>query len=149
MLNKFFTPLFIVTLFVSILFTNCNNKTKTSPSNADTLPKVSAKEMGITGSFSAQTKIKFDSAIIKTFLDSFPKFKIFKKDITNFYKSRNYAYAWYDDKGMIEPANNLYNRIQNISDEGIPDAVPYKTAFTTLMETEEGSNEIAPIVEPV
>lgn len=147
MSNKFFTPLFIATVFISIFFSDCNSKTKTPLSNKDTVPKISAKEIGIQGSFSAQTKMKFDSSIIKIFLDSFPKFKIFEKDITDFYKNRNYAYAWYDDNGMIEPANNLYNRIQNISDEGIPDSMPYKTALTTLMEGEEGSEKTAPAVE--
>jgi murein L,D-transpeptidase YcbB/YkuD len=146
MVKKFITTLFIVTL-VGILFTNCNNTTKTATANTDTIPKVPSKEIGIKGSFSGQTKITFDSAIIKTFLDSFPKFKTFEKDISSFYKNRHYAYAWYDDKGMIEPANNLYNRIQNISDEGLPDAIPYKTAFATLMETEEGSDKIAPTIE--
>ena len=48
---------------------------------------------------------------------------------------------------MIEPAHNLYNRIVNISDEGVPDVVPYKTSFTVLMEREEGSDKIAPITE--
>ncbi len=144
MLSKFFTPLFIVTLFLSILFTNCNNNTKSTPSYKDTLPKISAKEMGIPGSFSAQTTITFNSAIIKTFLDSFPNFKTFEKDIASFYKGRNYAYAWYDDKGMIENANNLYNRIQNISDEGIPDKLPYKEAFTLIMENEVDGSKPSP-----
>lgn len=137
----------MVILFVSIFFSNCKSKTNAVTSNRDTVPKVSAKEMGIPGSFSAQTQMKFDSTVIRIFLDSFPRFNLFEKDITNFYKGRNYAYAWYDDKGMIEPANNLYNLIQNIRDEGIPDSIPYKTALTTLMESEEGNEKTAPMVE--
>ena len=148
MLNKFFISIYLITLFVSILFINCYNTTTSATlSNKDTIPKLAVKEMGIEGSFSTQTKLTFDSTIVKTFLDSFPKFKIFENDITGFYKARNYAYAWYDDSGMIEPANNLFNRIQNISDEGLPDVVPYKTDFTNLMETEEGSDKIAPSIE--
>ena len=148
MLNKFYTSICIITVFVSILFINCNNtSTSTTSSNKDTIPKFVTKEMGIEGSFSTQTKITFDSSSIKIFLDSFPKFKTFEKDITDFYKVRYYAYAWYDDSGMIEPANNLFNRIQNISDEGLPDVVPYKKEFTTIMETEEGTDKIAPTTE--
>lgn len=148
MIKKFFTSFSIITFFVSILFTNCNNTTSNAtPATKDTIPKDAAKEMGIKGSFSNQTKITFDSNIIKKFLESFPKFKTFEKDIASFYKTRQYAYAWYDDSGMIEPAHNLYNRIVNISDEGVPDVVPYKTSFTVLMEREEGSDKIAPITE--
>ena len=142
-----FTSVTIAVFFVSIIFTNCSSKTKATPSSNDTIPKEVTKDIGIKGSFSAQTKITFDSVLIKSFLDSFPKFKTFEKDITNFYKGRNYAYAWYDDSGMIEPATNLYNRIENISDEGVSNVVPYKTDFTTLMETEEGDDSISPTIE--
>ncbi|MDN3654740.1 L,D-transpeptidase family protein [Ferruginibacter paludis] len=147
MINRFL--LFIFTLsFVSIAFTDCNNTSSKTPSvGKDTVPKVSPTGMGIQGSFSNQTKITFDSSIIKKFVDSFPKFRSFQKDITAFYKSRNYAYAWYDDSGMIEPAHNLYNRIVNIRDEGMPGEVPYKAAFIGLMETEEGAIKIAPVTE--
>jgi murein L,D-transpeptidase YcbB/YkuD len=137
----------IATFFISAIFTNCNNKKKSAPSTTDTIPKVPVKEIGIQGSFSTQTKIGFDSVLVQSFIDSFPKFKKFEEDIYNFYRRRNYAYAWYDDKGMIEPATNLYNRIQNISDEGLPDSVPYKAPFTALMETEEGSDKISPTIE--
>ncbi|HEY6435599.1 MAG TPA: hypothetical protein VIY47_03350, partial [Ignavibacteriaceae bacterium] len=123
------------TFFIGSVFTNCNNSKKTTPSTTDTIATVPVKEIGIQGSFSTQTKIGFDSVLVQSFIDSFPKFKTFEEDIYNFYRGRNYAYAWYDDKGMIEPATNLYNRIQNISDEGLPDSVPYKASFTALMET--------------
>ncbi|MBC7628104.1 murein L,D-transpeptidase [Ferruginibacter sp.] len=148
MIKKFLTSFSIIAFFISIIFTNCNNpNSNATATTKDTTSKDAAKEMGIKGSFSNQTKITFDSSIIKKFLDSFPAFKLFEKDIAAFYKTRHYAYAWYDDNGMIEPAHNLYNRIVNISDEGVPDAVPYKTAFTNLMETEEGSDKVTPGTE--
>ena len=147
MLKKVFTSVCICAVFVSIIFTNCNNTSKTNPTTNDTIPKTETKEIGIKGSFSNQTTITFDSSFIKPFLDSFPKFKVFEKDISTFYKSRKYAYAWYDEKGMIEPADNLFNRIQNISEEGLPDVVPYKPAFVSLMEAAVGTDSIAPMLE--
>jgi murein L,D-transpeptidase YcbB/YkuD len=147
MLKKYFTGLFITTLFLSILFVNCNNTTSTSSTNKDTIPKGAEREIGVKGSFSSQTKIKFDSTNIKIFLDSFPKFKPFEKDIRNFYVSRNFAYAWYDENGLIETANNLFNRVQNIKEEGVPDTVPYKTEFILLMETAVGNDSLAPPLE--
>ena len=147
MLRKLPTVVFIATVFVTVLFTDCNNPTKTVSVITDTIPKIPASELGIAGNFSAQTKIKFDSSVIKIFLDSFPKFKKFEKDITGFYRGRDYAYAWFDESGMIENASNLFNRIQNISDEGVPDSVPYKAAFTTMIEAETGTDKITPTVE--
>ena len=147
MLKKYFTGLFITTLFLSILFANCNNTTSSSSTNKDTIPKEAEQEIGVKGSFSSQTKIKFDSTNIKIFLDSFPKFKPFEKDIRNFYVSRNFAYAWYDENGLIETATNLFNRVQNIKEEGVPDTVPYKSEFISFMETAVGNDSVAPPLE--
>ena len=148
MLNKNSILLFCIAICISIFFTNCNNsETKQLPVAKDTIPKIPAKETGIAGSFSNQTRIKFDSAMVTIFLDSFPKFKAFENDISSFYRTRNYAYAWYDDNGMIEPATNLYNRIQNFTDEGLPDSLPYKSDFEKLMSNEEGNDKTAPTLE--
>ncbi|WP_425476408.1 hypothetical protein [Paraflavitalea speifideaquila] len=38
---------------------------------------------------------------------------------------------------MIEQAGNLLNRVENISDEGIPQKVLYKGAFDTLVADEQ------------
>jgi len=147
MIKRSFLSLIKILIVCAVLLPACKNKTKTTLVTKDSLVKVTAQEMGIPGNFSAQTNLKFDSTIIKTFLDNFPKFKPFEKDITTFYKERKYAYAWYDDKGLIEPASNLYNRIMNISDEGVTDSVPYKNIFKALMDTVTDADKIAPNIE--
>ena len=45
-------------------------------------------------------------------------------------------FAWFNESGMIEPAGNLYNRLQNIAEEGVKDTIPYKIQFTRLMEAD-------------
>ena len=133
-LVKLISPVLVVQFF-----TSCGSSGN-SPSDktilTDTIkPAVSDIDRSIPGSFSTQTRIKFDSSQVKIFLDSFKIFKIFENDIYTFYRSRNFAFAWFDEKGMIEPANNLYNRIQNISEQGVPDRLPYKEDFTNLIES--------------
>ena len=128
-----------------LLFISCGssgNNASDKTAITDTIkPVVSNIDRSIPGSFSTQTKIRFDSSQVKIFLDSFSKFKIFEKDIYSFYKNRKFAYAWFDANGMIEPANNLYNRIQNISEEGLPNRLPYKEAFTNLLESTATENK--------
>ena len=135
--NLLFTRLIFPVLAV-LFFINCGSSgTNASDKIAinDTIkPIVSNIDRSIPGSFSSQTKIRFDSSQVKIFLDSFLKFRVFEKDIYSFYKKRKFAYAWFDANGMIEPANNLYNRIQNISEEGLPNRLLYKEAFTNLIE---------------
>ena len=61
----------LIIIFISFLFlTNCKNKTKTVTARNDASQKILAKELGIPGTFSSQTEIKFDSTNINNFLDS-------------------------------------------------------------------------------
>jgi len=145
--QKEITVLFIGTFIFCLLFTSCNNTVEKTSTNKDTIPKLSAIEMGVQGNFSAQQTLKFDSTLVEIFLDSFPQFKIFEKEISRFYINRNYAYAWYDGNGMIEPAHNLFNRIQNISEEGVPDVVPYKDRFVNLIDSAVGNDSASPVLE--
>ncbi|GEM_PF-2710043 len=55
--DKSFALLFITLVFVTLLFTNCNHPSKTVTIDTDIIQKIPASEMGIAGSFSAQTKI--------------------------------------------------------------------------------------------
>ena len=134
-----------VIILLALALTNCNN-------NGDEIKvvpdaKAIEKDETIPGNFSTQTKLTFDSSLMNAFLDSFPLFTSFQKEMDSFYYKRNFAYAWFDEKGMIEPAANLYNRIQNISDEGIPGKLPYKEAFSLIMEADIPHTKPAPFTE--
>lgn len=145
-LARLITPILIV-----IFFINCGNTGTTATVINEiidtTKPALNNIDRSIPGNFSLQTKITFDSSQIKIFLDSFTKFNVFKDDLYSFYRNRNFAYAWFDDNGIIEPATNLYNRIENISDEGLPHKLPYKEAFTDLIESNTPDNKPSSKVE--
>lgn len=147
MINRCSSAIVFSCILLSILFIYCNNPVKKIEIN----PPLSANKLlqpqAIKGAFSAQTKIKFDSNNVNIFLQNFPKFKDNGKEISNFYKDRKYAFAWYDDKGIIEPASNLYNRIMNISDEGISAELPYKEAFINLMDSAVETIGVQPTIE--
>ncbi|MCW3093126.1 MAG: hypothetical protein JWP81_4195 [Ferruginibacter sp.] len=86
MIKKSFASFLLIVFLSGILFTDCNNATKSIPPNTDTIPKIAPKKMGIPGNFITQTKIRFDSTIIKKNLDSFQRFKIYKKGKLDFRK---------------------------------------------------------------
>lgn len=137
-MNKSLVKVLLIALPVVACFIfSCNQNTETKKATKGTVV-TNIKDPSLPGSFSTQTSLKFDSGAIKKFLDSFSTFKAFEKDIDSFYQKRKYAYAWYDENGLIEPANNLYNRILNINDEGLPDKIPYKEKLTELVEKNEG-----------
>ena len=138
-MNRFlFVACCMLLLFV---YTTCNNKEKKpAPGNNDsTIAKqVQIQDASIPGGFSNQTTLHFDSSAVKLFLDKYPAFKKFENDLNTFYQQRNYAYAWYDNKGLIEQAGNLYNRVININEEGLPDKFAYRDSFTVVMDSLQG-----------
>jgi murein L,D-transpeptidase YcbB/YkuD len=118
--------------------TACNNKNETmKKALADSLAQriKEVNDISIPGGFSSQTTLHFDSTALTEFINRHPAFEIFTDDINQFYAKRNFAYAWYDEKGLIEQAGNLYNRLVNISDEGLPDKVPYRDSFAIVMDS--------------
>lgn len=108
-------------------FYSCKTKKEKAPE-----PKI---DQSIPGNFSTQTEKILDSVSLQNFIDSFPKFSSIQNEMKTFYTGRNYAYAWFDSTGMIEQAANLFNRIKNISDEGIDsNKMIYQKELNDLME---------------
>ncbi len=102
----------------------------------DTIPKPPPADITLPGNFSTQTKLKFDSSAIPAFFKHYPKLKAYEKELLNFYRSRSFAYAWFDGSGILEQAGNLYNKIENISDEGVSSSLIYHNEFHALMDND-------------
>lgn len=115
--------------------TACGNVTQQAQGK-DTIIKASVQDASIPGNFSTQKELFFDSAKVGAFLSAYPQLKSLRKEIDTFYKTRDYAFAWFDNKGMIEQAGNLYNRMQNVNDEGLAGKIVYKEDFTKLMHND-------------
>jgi murein L,D-transpeptidase YcbB/YkuD len=131
-IGKITAPAILLVIFISC-GNNSNSKVPAPAIVKDTILP-SNNDQSIPGSFSTQTQLTFDSGLLTSFLKTYNQFKPFEKDIQSFYSNRKYAYAWFDENGLIEPANNLYNRISNVTEEGLPDKIPYKENLTGLME---------------
>ncbi len=90
-------------------------------------------DISLPGGFSSQTNLQFDSAAIPKFISQYPKFKTFETRISRFYSRRKYAYAWFDQNGLIEQAGNLHNKLSNLAEEGLPEKQFYREVFDSLM----------------
>ncbi|MEO5909905.1 MAG: L,D-transpeptidase family protein [Pelobium sp.] len=89
-------------------------------------------DASISGSFVAQNELTFDSLVLKSFFKSHPQLKQVEDDVVLFYRSRNFAYAWFDDGKLIEQAGNLYNRVINLQNEGVSKKIPYQASLDSL-----------------
>ncbi len=129
------TAVFFISVGAPVFFSACNANSngKATTVTVDTLPK-QVQDITLPGSFSPQTKLKFDSAAISTFLKQYPKFKQFEKDILKFYSHRKFAYAWFDKDGLIEQAGNLFNKLDNLKEEGLPEKLYYNEELHKMMD---------------
>jgi murein L,D-transpeptidase YcbB/YkuD len=101
---------------------------------ADTVKVKQINDASVPGNFSSQTQFHFDSSSISRFLEKYPLFKSLQPDIQKFYSTRLYAYAWYDKHGWIEQADNLYNHVMNMGEEGLPEKILYKDSLSHIVE---------------
>jgi murein L,D-transpeptidase YcbB/YkuD len=143
---------FLLALFVSSALLSCNGNSAEKPfvPKKDTIPSAVKADPSIPGNFSAQTRLRFDSAELTAFLVKYPELKEFGKEMGRFYRGREYAYAWFDEKGLIEQTSDLFSRIENITDEGIPFHVPYIKEYRRMMvgdDTNEPQTERSPEME--
>ena len=75
------------------------------------------------------TLTPFDSTLVLVFYKKYPELLPYKKQAVAIYQQQQYNYIWYDGNGIKETAAVLWNKINNIQDEGITVSVPYKTVF--------------------
>jgi len=129
---------FLILIYTAILtcLISCDrNRRKSQDELQDSIKKEALKKWDetIPGSFSEQRDLKFDSVSIDGFLKSYPALESYKDSIYEFYKRRDYAYAWFNQDGIIEQAGNLADRIRNIANEGIYKDIPYSKELDSLI----------------
>ena len=150
MSNRIFSATILFVVLISYGVSGCRSSNgKEKKIAVDSIPKP-ANDITLPGNFSTQTKLKFDSTAIPAFFQQYPQLKAFEKELQAFYRNRKFTYAWFDQKGLIEQASNLYNRIENISDEGVPVQLLYEDEFHKMMDddsTENLTDKANPTVE--
>ena len=55
----------------------------------------------------------FDSVQVEHFLNEHAEFKNYEQQFLDFYKQRNYEFAWFDSSGLAEQAHNFINLLNN------------------------------------
>lgn len=88
------------------------------------------------GQLSTQTenRIAFDSTQVDAFLNKYPEFKTFKPQFTELYRKHHYQYIWYDKDGRIDFTEALYNRVNQIGEDGIRVKLPYQDKIAEIFE---------------
>ena len=109
-----------LTLLLVVLLFSCKNKTEKEV-QAD-------KSITQTNAFN---NLFLDSNKINSFLAQNAEYASYKQQFEDFYKQRNYEYAWFDTSGLAEQATNFVNLLSTtISD--LNDSSLYSKKMSTL-----------------
>lgn len=89
-----------------------------------------------------ENRIAFDSTKVEAFFNKYPNFKTFKPQFAELYQKHHYQYIWYDKDGRIDFAEALYNRVNQISSEGIQTQISYKTQLDEIFSDDSNKAQI-------
>ncbi|WP_245709571.1 L,D-transpeptidase family protein [Flavobacterium degerlachei] len=84
--------------------------------------------------------LPFDSLQIDPFFKKYPRLKYLKPEVEALYQKHGYHFLWYDSNGRNEFADLLYDKINNLDQEGLKIKVPYQEKIHTIL-LDSGNNE--------
>ena len=73
-----------------------------------------------------EVSLSFDSTAVTAFYAKYPKLVLYQKQAVDLYRKNQFTYLWYDKKGRKETAEVIYNKMNNLVEEGVQAKVPYK-----------------------
>lgn len=83
----------------------------------------------------------FDSTEIAAFFQLYPELKKYQNEVDSLYQKQHYHYVWFDQKGLKEVSYLLYNKINNLSLEGVFAKFPYQSQLDIIFQEEVNKQE--------
>ena len=117
-MRKLLLPTIIIVMTFLFLTVSCKKQDK--------------KEVAEIAKVSLETP--FDSTLVKKFFVQHPKLKTYQSDVEKLYRNHQFHYVWYDENGINDFGNLLYDKINNLGQEGIQVIVPYKDKLDAIYE---------------
>ncbi|MEI7725780.1 MAG: L,D-transpeptidase family protein [Bacteroidota bacterium] len=95
-----------------------------------------APESLLHGALNQKNNIPFDSNMVTTFYKSYPELNKYKEDVMLVYREHRYHHIWFDDKGVVEFGQSLYNKEKEIKDEGVSCRFPYQEKIDGVFDND-------------
>src|SRR4051794_6302743 len=112
------TEFFCLIILLSLLWFGCiGTESKNGSSNNNQNTEYIPPDKSITAD-NAFNNLFFDSAKLQGFLDKHSEYAVYQEQFFNFYKQRNYEYAWFDTSGVTEQASDFMNLLNTTIIEG-------------------------------
>lgn len=79
------------------------------------------------------TSIPIDTTQFDAFFQKHPDFKKFEGEVRKLY-SKHHHYVWHDKGGLIEFADVIHNRVNQLDNEGLEIKIPYKEELNQVFD---------------
>ena len=100
------------------------------------------KEIAVVRNKEVSFSLSFDSTLVVPFYAKYPKLILYKKQVVSMYQKNSYNFIWYDKKGRKETADVIYNKINNLFEDGVLSKVPYKETLDALFQKTSAKPDI-------
>lgn len=77
------------------------------------------------------------SSSVDYFYTKYPDLAVYKDQVVAMYNDNNYDFIWYDDEGLKETAEVVYDKINNFYEDGVQAKLPYRKTFDKLLEHDD------------
>lgn len=78
----------------------------------------------------------FDSTRVHSFFVKNPELKKYQSDVIALYRKHQYNYIWFDKNSINKLGTLLYNKLHNLSEEGIEQEVPHKDQLDQIFQND-------------
>lgn len=129
-MRKLISPIIVIVFAFLFITVSCKKK--------DAINELTGVDKN---GFDANGEIPFDSTLVKTFFAKHPKLKNYQSEVEKLYRKHQYRYVWVDRNGINEFGNLLYNKINNLGEEGIKIVVPYKDKLDEVYEDSDNDQK--------
>ena len=126
-MKKKITPILLITFTFLFVLVSCKKKIESQPA--------------IVPATINTIEVAFDSTQIKTFFQKYPDLISYQAEVEELYRKHQSHYIWFDKDGLNEFSGLLYNKVNNLSSEGVETVIPYKEKFDAIYSNPENNKK--------
>lgn len=96
-----------------------------------------AMALHLRGAINQHSDRPFDSNLLTRFYRLYPALYKYQKDVAEVYRQHHFNQIWYDKRGVVEFGQILYNKVNELKEEGVPSIFPYQDEIDGVFDNEK------------
>jgi murein L,D-transpeptidase YcbB/YkuD len=96
------------------------------------------------GAVNHRKNMPFDSNLLVSFYQTYPSLNKYQQEVSEVYRQHTFTHIWYDDHGVVEFGNTLFNKVKELNVEGVSSVFPYMDKLDGVFENDR-ENTLSPV----